>query len=162
MEMVLKGEDDMFFAGQLEGFIIAIVTGAFLGVLFDLYRMVRRVTKPRHLITSLADLLYWLAATIIVFFALLAGNWGELRLYIFLGLLAGGLFYYRFFSNATIRLLIMLFRLGGKVIAGLKLIICFLLRPFVFFIKLLGRPVRFVRRKITARKTSPEDIIPPL
>lgn len=77
---------------QIQAFLMTIVAGACVGLLFDLYRALRHGGGGRA-VTFLTDLLFWAAATPAVFALLLAGSWGELRYYVLLG--AGlGLFVY--------------------------------------------------------------------
>jgi len=156
-----KGVGPMNYSGQLETFFITVVTGMFLGGLFDFYRIMRGVFKPRRTFTSVADLLYWLLATAIVFVALLLGNWGEIRLYVFFGLFAGILFYFRLLSRQVIRLLIGIIRLVARAFGTLKKIVEYtLLRPAGLLLRLAVKPIHFVRQRIKLRRP-PDQIIPP-
>lgn len=67
----------MTISGQLATLMITLVTGALLGVLFDVYRIMRGIWKPRWFLTSLGDLVYWLLATAIVFVALISAIGGK-------------------------------------------------------------------------------------
>ncbi|MDR3589721.1 MAG: spore cortex biosynthesis protein YabQ [Negativicutes bacterium] len=152
----------MNYPGQIETFFITVVTGMFLGGLFDFYRIMRGLFKPRRVFTSLADLLYWLLATVIVFVALLLGNWGEIRFYVFCGLLVGLLLYFRFFSRQVIRLLVGVIRLAAKAFRAVKVIVDHtLFRPAVFLLRLVLRPLRWIRKKLKFRPPPPDEIIPP-
>jgi len=158
--MVDKGARTVDFSSQLATFIITVLTGMVLGGVFDFYRIMRGVFRPRWVLTSVADLLYWLLATVIVFGALLLGNWGELRLYVFLGLFAGIVSYYRFLSRWTIHLLIGIIRLVGRAARMVKLAIVYsLLKPAGFLLRLTCAPVRYIRRKFAP--LPPDQNIPP-
>jgi spore cortex biosynthesis protein YabQ len=151
----------MNYSGQFETFLITVVTGMFLGGLFDFYRIMRGLFKPRRAFTSVADLLYWLLATAIVFIALLLGNWGEVRLYIFFGLFAGILCYFRLLSRQVIRLLIGIIRLVARAMGGLKKIIAYtVLRPAAVLLHLATQPIRFIWQRIKFRQP-PDQNIPP-
>lgn len=152
----------MNFTGQMETFIITVITGAVLGALFDFYRILRGVFRPRWILSSLADLLYWLLSTVLVFIALLFGNWGEVRLYVFFGLLAGVFGYYKLLSRLTIRFLIGLIRFSVRVVRTVKLTIAYtVIRPLGFIVGLIAKPVRYINRKIAARRPPPDQNIPP-
>ncbi len=151
----------MNYPGQFETFLITVVTGMLLGGLFDFYRIMRGVFRPRRIFTSLADLLYWLLATVIVFIALLLGNWGEIRLYVFFGLFAGILLYFRLLSRQVIRLLIGVIRLVSRTVRTLKVVVAYtLFKPAAYILRLAVRPLRFIRQKLTF-KSPPDQIIPP-
>ncbi|MCC3377467.1 spore cortex biosynthesis protein YabQ [Cohnella sp. REN36] len=81
-----------------------VLCGLGMGVLFDVYRVAsRRLRVSRWLLPAL-DLLYWVAATIVVFRVLLTSNYGEVRLYVFLGLGIGITGYFGLFSPLVIKL----------------------------------------------------------
>jgi len=137
-------------SGQVLTFIITIMTGILLGVLFDCYRVLRGTFKPKALVTWLADLLFWLVATAVVFVALVFSNWGELRFYVFMGILSGLGLYYNWLSLYVIRLFASAVRL---IIAGLILIknifISVFIKPVKYCIKMVSWPFMFVGRKAT-------------
>lgn len=152
----------MGLAGQqVETFVITILTGLLLGLLFDLFRVMRNIFRPRWMIGSAADLAYWLLATGIVFTALLLGNWGELRLYVFIGLLGGVAAYFKFLSRRTVRLLIGLLRLAGRAVRAVELALVYLLvKPVRFLARLAASPFRRLAG-IAARRRRPPDEKPP-
>lgn len=76
-----------------------LLSGLGMGAVFDSYRILSLELKfPRWWLPFL-DLLYWVAAALIVFRVLYAGNNGEVRVYVFLGLLLGVTVYYFLFSR---------------------------------------------------------------
>jgi spore cortex biosynthesis protein YabQ len=80
---------------QFYAFFMITLCGAFLGMLFDLLRVARGHYEPNRWVSAAADLLYWSVATLALSSALFYGNWGELRLYVVVALLAGlGLYYW--------------------------------------------------------------------
>lgn len=79
---------------QFYTFGVMILTGISLGLAFDVYRVIRGLARPRKLLTLVGDLLFWLFATALAGAGLLVGNWGEFRLYVFVGLFIGLLVYY--------------------------------------------------------------------
>lgn len=89
-------------AGQTYAFLMTIFAGGIVGLLFDVYRVFRSIFRPRQIATALTDLLYWIAVTPVVFAMLLAGNWGELRFYVLIGLGIGLLLYFQALSPVVI------------------------------------------------------------
>ncbi len=139
----------MDFVGQAETFIVTIMTGMILGILFDFYRVLRGIFHPRAAVTFLTDILYWLIATVIVFGALLLSNWGELRFYVFIGLVSGIAGYYRLFSHFAVTLLIRTIRLFVVVSRWCgKVFIWGIVRPVCYFCKLLKMPFSFTGRRL--------------
>jgi spore cortex biosynthesis protein YabQ len=135
---------------QLYTFITTIATGILLGVLFDCYRVLRGTFRPRAVMTWVTDLLYWLIATVVVFLALVVSNWGELRFYVFLGIVSGVILYYRLLSLYAIRLFLVIIKLVNGIVALIKKIIMFIIKPVELCIKIICWPFRFITSKVKA------------
>jgi spore cortex biosynthesis protein YabQ len=132
---------------QLYTFIITIATGILLGVLFDCYRVLRGTFSTKVVMTWVTDLLYWLIATVIVFLALIVSNWGELRFYVFLGIVSGVILYYRLLSLYAIRLFSAIVRSIKGMINLIRKIIRFIIRPVALCIKIVCWPFHFISSK---------------
>lgn len=107
---------------QVQSFGLTVALGILMGFLFDFYRVLLRFIRPAKWLTQVADLLFWLVLAAVIFSLLLLGNWGEVRAYVFLGLVVGGGIHLRWFSRTTLRLLQRLFRFLSRVyncLAGL-------------------------------------------
>lgn len=100
---------------------LMLMSGLGLGAAFDGCRVVSHRLGLGRMWLPVLDLLYWLAATLAVFRVLTAGNEGEVRLFVFVGLLLGVACYFWLFSRMVIRLV-------EGLIAAVKLTIRLLLR----------------------------------
>lgn len=128
----------MNFNGQLDTFIYTLITGILLGIIFDVYRVMRRTFKPQIWVTSFTDLLYWLLATFLVFTTIIIGNWGEVRLYVFIGLILGVISYFRFVSRIVIWLIIRIIRrLSMMARKVANLFIFFIVKPVCYVISII-------------------------
>lgn len=153
--------------GQIQIFLGTLLTGALLGIIFDFYRVLRGIFRPRFIATTMADFVYWIVATATVLISLLLYNWLELRLYVFLGLLGGAAGYYRLFSRYAIFLMIRMMRFVGWLLRwGKKAFVCIVILPLSFVLRILAWPLHSTRRqlgrvwrKISAMK--PKDQPPP-
>lgn len=87
-------------------FLVMVLAGVAIGLLFDLCRVVRLHFRGRGFFAALTDAVFWLLATAIAFTALMVANWGDLRLYSFLGLGAGFFLYLGLGSPLTLSWLI--------------------------------------------------------
>lgn len=100
MSAVVRQEAAFFFA--------SIMTGIFLVWAYDLFRIFRKAVPHHILAISIEDLLYWLAASFIIFGMIFEKNNGALRGYSFVGILLGVWFQYLaevFFRKTWIKLL---------------------------------------------------------
>ncbi|PTX55249.1 spore cortex biosynthesis protein YabQ [Melghirimyces profundicolus] len=78
-------------------------SGCLMGMMLDLYRVLSGRFRFKGWAISLVDLLYWTVAAGLVFSLLMWSNWGELRFYIFIAILAGWMTYHTWFSRAVSR-----------------------------------------------------------
>ncbi|MFC5648910.1 spore cortex biosynthesis protein YabQ [Paenibacillus solisilvae] len=104
-----------------------LLSGIGMGIVFDGYRVISDELRISRWWIPVFDLLYWIAATIAVFQVLSASNEGEVRAYIFLGLLLGIGCYYWLFSKIVVLLV-------HGIIRAIRAIIQFVIRMFVVFI----------------------------
>lgn len=116
------------------------VCGHLLGGILDLYRVVTGQLRMARWLVPMFDVLYWLAAMVLVFRILYWVNLGEVRLFIFLGLLAGFAVYYVLFSTHIIRFV-------HRLLRWLVALARFLARLFRVFIIM---PLAFIGRTLLA------------
>lgn len=128
---------------QIDTFLLLLVIGGALALLFDCYRVTRNALRLRWFATAIGDLLYWLAATAAVFLGLLAGNWGEVRFYAFLALFAGAGLYFRFVSIYAVSILGKAARAVSRLYRFFGTVISFVLvRPILTPLRWGGRLLR--------------------
>lgn len=81
-----------------------------LGVVFDAYRVLTGQLRLPRLFIHLLDFVFWLTATLSVFRVLFYSNYGQVRLFVFIGLVAGCSFHYCFTTGITIKLVLWIVR----------------------------------------------------
>ncbi|WP_341280347.1 spore cortex biosynthesis protein YabQ [Paenibacillus sp. FSL H8-0537] len=114
-----------------------LLSGIGMGVAFDGYRVVSNELRfPRWWLPVL-DIIYWLAASIIVFRVLYASNNGEVRAYVFLGLAIGVSSYYFLFSKPVIKLVQSIIRAIRALIRGIvKTVEFVIIKPILLLYKI--------------------------
>lgn len=130
---------------QLSTLIHMIAGGLVTGLLFDLYRLVRGVIRPHRFITDLGDLLFWAVATVVMFIILVNDNWGQVRVYVFLGWSIGLLFYRAVLSSSFIYFVLGVARLFGRIADGMS-------RTRISISRSLARPFRRANRRVRAAR----------
>lgn len=93
-------------------FLATVGIGVLAAFCFDLYRVAGRLFRFN---VAVGDAIYWLLVTGLVFFLLLKTNEGEVRVYVLLGLAAGGWLYFRFASSRVVFALLTVFRFLCKI-----------------------------------------------
>lgn len=88
---------------QLQGFVISIAAGVFLGAYYDIFRIFRTVFQSESRAVFFQDLFYMLSAAFVTFLLSLGVNYGEVRFYILAGEIIGWCLYYLTIGMVTIR-----------------------------------------------------------
>lgn len=89
---------ELFPPGELTefaGFVAAVNCGLVIGIMYDLFALLRKPFKSA-VTTGIIDLLYYAVAMVIVALTLLYINCGMLRLYLFAAIALGIYLYARF------------------------------------------------------------------
>lgn len=130
---------------QLSSFIIFTIIGVIISIIFDIFRILRKTFKTPDLITYIEDIIFWILTGLIVLFSIFLFNNGELRLYIFIGIIIGIVLYMLFISKCFIRFNVFIINLIKNIIAKILHII---LKPIKYIYsllkKLLFKPISFI------------------
>lgn len=122
-------------------FFVFILTGFLIGILFDIFRVLRRSFKTSDIITYIEDILFWIITGLIILYVSFAFNNGQIRGYTLLGLILGGFLYLLIFSNIFIKVMV-------KILNYIKKIVGFILNivisPIKFVIKIFRKPIHFI------------------
>lgn len=119
-------------------FLIFILVGIIIGLLFDFFRILRRTFKTSDFITYIQDILFWLLSGIILIYSIFIFNNGELRAYIFLSIFIGIITYMltisKYFINLNVIILTAIKKVFNFIIKTvtypIKLILKFFIKPF--------------------------------
>ncbi len=113
---------------QIIAFILVMILGWFVGVLFDCYRTLRVIWRPGPWGTVIGDALFWIVVTGFAYMFLLLSTWGEVRLYVFLAMALGILLYFKYFSLKVRYFLVWCYRFISRVLKAALMIISIPLR----------------------------------
>ena len=126
---------------QLSNFIYFIIIGMILGVVFDIFRILRKSFKTSDIITNIQDILFGIITGMILLSSIFLFNNGELRLYLFLGIAFGIIIYMLSISKYFIKINVI-------IINFIKRIIILITKPFIFLLKfikkLFFKPISFI------------------
>ena len=129
-------------------FFVFIINGVLIGLLFDFFRISRKVFSTNDMVTYIEDVLFWILAGAIMLYSIFVFNNGELRLFMFLGIILGALVYMVFVSSYIIKI-------NVKIINMLKKVFEIVIIPFQVIYRILHKlflkPITFLF--INIRKT---------
>ena len=101
---------------ETEVFFQAILHGIFLTVLYDLFRILRRVIRHCPAAVSAEDLCYWLAAGFFTFCFAFERTDGIVRGYTALGIVLGSVLCHELCSDRLIKAAVRVIKIPHKVI----------------------------------------------
>lgn len=134
-------------------FLVFTINGIIIGLLFDIFRILRRSFKTYDYITYVEDVLFWILTGFILLYSIFTFSNGEIRFYMFLGVFLGCLIYMLVFSKYFININVKIILILKKII---EKIISILIFPIKTILKLLKRiffkPIKFITINIKKYK----------
>lgn len=97
-------------------FLSFILIGIIISLLFDFFRILRRVYQTPDFLTVIEDISFWIISGIILLAGIFILNEGKIRAYIFIGLFTGIIFYIITLSKTVTKLGINILKTLNKLI----------------------------------------------
>ena len=102
--------------GQAWLFLSAVLTGAAIGLLYDVFRIFRRTARHSGFAVQLEDFFFWVAATGLTFYYMLRVNYGEIRPFYILGVAIGAVLYFVTVSRFVIMVFVAVINYMKRVV----------------------------------------------
>ena len=132
---------------QMISFLTALCIGLILGIIFDFFRVIRSTLHLKMIATHILDALYWIISIGIAFGLLILINWGELRFYIFLGIILGAGVYYKLISRYMMYIFFRAIHVSRVCIVYVnKTIRWLIINPIAYFIKVCLWPFKKIKK----------------
>lgn len=126
-------------------FLVFVVIGLIIGLLFDIFRILRISFKTKDFVTYIEDILFWIITGILVLYSIFIFNNGEIRLFIFIGIAIGVILYIMLFSSFIIKYSVYIINFIKKVVrVVLKIIVIPIKCLIKVFKKIFFKPISFV------------------
>ena len=122
---------------QLFLFIIFIISGIIIGIFFDIFRILRKSFRTSDFVTYIEDILFWIITCIFLIFIIFKFQEGQIRLYDFLGICLGFIFYLICVSKYFININVL-------IIKKIKKFIKIIFKVFVYPFKSILKPMCFL------------------
>lgn len=125
-------------------FLIFIINGIVIGLLFDFFRILRKAFNTKDIITYIEDIVFWILTGITILYSIFIFNNGEIRLFMFLAILFGVIVYMIFISSHVIKVNLLIINFFKKMITKILKVIYI---PIEFICKLIKKifikPIHF-------------------
>ena len=134
------------------------VNGILIGFLFDVFRILRKSFKTKDIITYIEDITFWILTGLLTLYFIFYYNNGEIRFYIFLGIILGIMVYILTISKYIVKFSVTVINFIKSILNKVIQIIFYPVKLVINFLrKLLFRPISFIfiniRKNITKNKT---------
>ena len=130
---------------QANLFLIFTINGILIGLLFDIFRILRKSFKTSDIITYTEDLVFWILTGLLLLYSIFTFSNGEVRFYMFLAVFCGCLIYMLLFSKYFISINVKIIAIIKKII---KTILSIVILPFKIILQLLKKiffkPINFM------------------
>lgn len=122
-------------------FIIFILNGFLIGILFDVFRILRKSFKTSDFVTGIEDIIFWILTAFIILYSVFKFNNGRLRAFLFVGIAFGVLIYILAFSKIFIKINLYIINFAKKVFYYLIIVPI----SFIFkILKIIFKPTSFI------------------
>ena len=140
---------------QASLFLIFIANGLLIGILFDFFRILRRVFQTSNLLTYIEDFLFWVLTGAIILYFIFIFNNGEIRLYMFLAIGIGVIIYMLLLSTHFIKINVTIINFCKQILSKTLYIATIPLKYFCKLIKkLFFKPISFFIINIRKNSTN--------
>ncbi len=102
---------------QLFCLLVFFITGITIGVLFDIFRILRKSFKTLDFITYIEDILFWVLSGSIILFSIFKFNDGQIRSYVIIGIFFGIFIYIITISKIIIKYSVMIIKWFKEIIS---------------------------------------------
>ena len=133
-----------------------LLSGLIFGVLFDIFRIVRRSFDEKGRMINFFDGLFWMVYTVLFIRRIFIINGGDLRWFVFAGVILGVLLYFSLLSRIFMPIGTFLMKLIKKCI---KFAVAVLMFPVKLCLKVTHRilitaivPLGLIKKKLTGLK----------
>lgn len=115
---------NVLLLSQFNTVFIFFLTGICIGLLFDFFRIQRKVLRTCDFITYIQDILFWIVSGLIIIFVIMKYTNGEIRIYMILGIILGILIYFLIISKYIMKIFVcilsFLLNIIGKLLFPIK------------------------------------------
>jgi len=128
-------------------FLVFSLTGVIIGILFDFFRILRRTIKTSNFITYIEDILFWILTGFLILYNIWYFNNGEIRIYMFLGIILGVLIYMLTLSSILIKIF-------SKILRTLINMLELPFKTIISIFRKLNTAIKEIFTKITKKLTN--------
>lgn len=117
-------------------FAIFMINGIIIGILFDIFRILRKTIKTNDIFTYVEDIIFWILTGATILYSAFVFNDGEIRLFMFLAIILGCFIYMVLLSSKVIKINVTIINFIKQILINILKILTL---PFQYIYKLLKK-----------------------
>ncbi|MEI3356280.1 MAG: spore cortex biosynthesis protein YabQ [Clostridia bacterium] len=117
-------------------FAIFMINGIIIGILFDIFRILRKIIKTSDMFTYLEDIIFWILTGATILYSAFVFNNGQIRLFMFLAIILGCFIYMILLSSKVIKINVTIINFIKQILIKILKILAL---PFQYIYKLLRK-----------------------
>lgn len=119
-------------------FFLFIAVGTIIGLLFDIFRIIRKTIKMHDISIYIQDILFCFVSGTIMLYTICIFNKGEIRAYVFIAIFLGIIFYFLTFSKYFVIIGNIIGKLIKETIIFISNLVLNILKKLIF------KPITFI------------------
>lgn len=130
---------------QAQLFLIFLLNGISIGLLFDFFRILRKSFNTKDFMTYIEDVCFWLLTGLLILYFIFIFNNGEIRIYMFVSIILGFTIYILTLSKYIVKISVNIILFLKNIIIKIISIIIFPFKYLYKFIcKIFFKPISFI------------------
>ncbi|MBQ9901657.1 MAG: spore cortex biosynthesis protein YabQ [Clostridia bacterium] len=105
---------------DLHSMLQALAAGVLMGLYYDVFRLMRRLTHFDRISVAIQDIFFWLTSAVYLFFVCVRLNNGYIRIYFIFFALTGWGIYYATVGRIAFAILDVILKLLGRVLKSVR------------------------------------------
>lgn len=129
---------------QIKVLIAFFSTGIIIGILFDIFRIIRKTFKTPNIVTYIQDIIFWILSGVLLLSTIFLFTDGEIRFYMITDIILGAIIYFITISKLFILI-------STKIILFIKKFVILLITPLLRLKNIIIIPLKLMYKKIYNR-----------
>ena len=130
-------------------FLIFVINGVIIGILFDFFRILRKSFKTPDFVTYIEDVIFWILTGLLTLYSIFVFNNGEIRFFMFLGIFIGIALYMLLCSTYIIKFSVFIINKTKKIILKIFNMIAYPIKLIYRILKKVFINVKNMTQKTT-------------
>ncbi len=99
----------MYITSELISFLMCILMGMGIGILFDMFRIIRKIINHNNVVVVIQDFIFCICSGVYLFYIMYILNSGQFRFYMLIGIIFSNILYFLLISKCFVNIFVYIF-----------------------------------------------------